>query len=166
MSEIYKHPVDYNEFIRQIDEDDNDEWELLGEENDDQGQDDDSDGNDSSNNGDNNDSSTLSWSTPTSPPTPTNTSNEAESRNPTSDSWPSTPNNSPESTSSRKASRIPTRLSNPIDASSLTGALEQTINELQKFNETHPYPPIRRSGRSNLYQGSYNYNYTKRKAGR
>ena len=64
-----------------------------------------------------------------------------------------------------RLSRIPraTRLTRPIDASSLKSALKKTVNELEKFNEEHPYPPIRRSGRTNLYQGSYNYNYRKGK---
>ena len=51
-----------------------------------------------------------------------------------------------------------------MNAGNLRKHLTRTINELEKFNAEHPYPPIRRSGRTNLYQGSYNYNYRMRKA--
>ena len=158
MSEIYRHPRDYEAFLRQLEEDDEDTWEY--ERADDQDQ-----NNEDSDNNDDDDDAGNESSQPTADPIPTDTSNEYVS----SESWPSspsTPANSPDSDHSREegAKERRSKLSYPVSASNLTTQLRRTVNELEKFNAVHPCPPIRRSGRTNLYQGSYNYNYRRRKA--
>ena len=89
---------------------------------------------------------------------PTDTSNEAStdwetpSHSPNHPNGPSTPRNTPSKISI---------YSKPIKAKNLTAALEKSIEEIEKLNAYHRFPP-RKSGRTNLFGGSYNYNRRKR----
>ena len=142
LEDVYRPSRDYKRFIQQLEEDDEDILMGTNQDEDEDYQHHEDEEHDDENEDSEESRSTASTLTPTSA---TSTSNVYTS----DESLPPTPTNSPV----HARSRIP-RLS----PSKLSTALSRTIDELNRFNQEHPYPPPSNNPRACKFTGSYNYN--------